>query len=104
MALAVWPVLAHLVLMSAIASTGADSGFPAMFVFGDSLSDPGNNNNLVTLAKANFLPNGIDFPDGPTGRFCNGPTTVDYAGRTMSKSLSNKCMLISQVFFFQVYR
>ncbi|XP_021851768.1 GDSL esterase/lipase At1g29670-like [Spinacia oleracea] len=53
---------------------------PCFFIFGDSLSDSGNNNNLVTLAKANFLPYGIDFPDGPTGRFTNGRTTVDIIG------------------------
>ncbi|KAL0914107.1 hypothetical protein M5K25_017611 [Dendrobium thyrsiflorum] len=49
---------------------------PAMFVFGDSLVDPGNNNQLLTMAKANFRPHGIDFPEGPTGRFCNGGTVV----------------------------
>lgn len=57
-----------------------DGGFPAIFVFGDSLSDSGNNNKLVTVAKANYYPNGIDFPDGPTGRFCNGFTTIDHIG------------------------
>uniref|UniRef100_A0A453S2J5 GDSL esterase/lipase n=1 Tax=Aegilops tauschii subsp. strangulata TaxID=200361 RepID=A0A453S2J5_AEGTS len=47
------------------------------FVFGDSLLDSGNNNNLASLAKANYLPYGIDFAAGPTGRFCNGYTIVD---------------------------
>ncbi|XP_020701352.1 GDSL esterase/lipase At1g71691-like [Dendrobium catenatum] len=42
---------------------------PAMFIFGDSLIDNGNNNNLASLAKANYVPYGIDFADGPTGRF-----------------------------------
>ncbi|KAF7803242.1 GDSL esterase/lipase [Senna tora] len=51
---------------------------PCMFVFGDSLSDNGNNNDLSTLAKANYLPYGIDFPSGPTGRFTNGRTSVDF--------------------------
>ncbi|BBN16378.1 hypothetical protein MPTK1_7g05750 [Marchantia polymorpha subsp. ruderalis] len=51
---------------------------PAQFVFGDSLVDPGNNNFLRTsLAKANYLYNGIDFQGGPSGRFCNGRTVVD---------------------------
>ncbi|MED6133534.1 hypothetical protein PIB30_029228 [Stylosanthes scabra] len=49
---------------------------PCYFVFGDSLVDNGNNNNLNSLAKANYLPYGIDF-GGPTGRFSNGKTTVD---------------------------
>ncbi|KAI3971035.1 hypothetical protein MKX01_024682, partial [Papaver californicum] len=38
---------------------------PAIFVFGDSLVDPGNNNYIGgTLAKYNFYPNGIDFLAG----------------------------------------
>ncbi|XP_061376138.1 GDSL esterase/lipase At1g71250-like [Gastrolobium bilobum] len=54
--------------------------FPSMFVFGDSLVDSGNNNYLNSLAKANFEPYGIDFPDGPTGRFSNGETLIDLLG------------------------
>lgn len=50
---------------------------PCYFIFGDSLVDNGNNNQITSLAKANYLPYGIDFPRGPTGRFCNGKTTVD---------------------------
>ncbi|CAL5409077.1 unnamed protein product [Camellia sinensis] len=50
---------------------------PCYFIFGDSLVDNGNNNNIASLAKANYLPYGIDFPSGPTGRFSNGKTTVD---------------------------
>ncbi|XP_030944447.1 GDSL esterase/lipase At1g29670-like [Quercus lobata] len=50
---------------------------PCFFIFGDSLSDNGNNNNLVTMAKANYQPYGIDFPEGPTGRFTNGRNLVD---------------------------
>ncbi|CAN4098013.1 unnamed protein product [Withania somnifera] len=50
---------------------------PAMFIFGDSLIDNGNNNNLASLAKANYFPYGIDFNGGPTGRFSNGLTMVD---------------------------
>ncbi|KAF8413650.1 hypothetical protein HHK36_001642 [Tetracentron sinense] len=50
---------------------------PCYFVFGDSLVDNGNNNAISSLAKANYRPYGIDFPRGPTGRFCNGRTTAD---------------------------
>lgn len=51
---------------------------PCYFIFGDSLSDAGNNNDLVTKAKANYPPYGIDFPGGlPTGRFSNGRNFVD---------------------------
>ncbi|OWM86168.1 hypothetical protein CDL15_Pgr010992 [Punica granatum] len=52
---------------------------PAIFVFGDSFVDVGNNNYLpLSLAKANFPHNGIDFPSRKaTGRFSNGKNIVD---------------------------
>ncbi|XP_020203372.1 GDSL esterase/lipase At1g29670 [Cajanus cajan] len=50
---------------------------PCLFIFGDSLSDSGNNNDLPTSAKSNYKPYGIDFPTGPTGRFTNGRTEID---------------------------
>lgn len=53
---------------------------PALYVFGDSLFDSGNNNLLPTLAKANFLPYGVNFGRGPTGRFTNGRTVADFIG------------------------
>lgn len=53
---------------------------PAMFVFGDSLVDVGNNNYLSSFAKSNYYPYGIDFNGGPTGRFTNGRNMVDMLG------------------------
>lgn len=53
---------------------------PCFFIFGDSLVDNGNNNRMVTLARANYRPYGIDFPQGVTGRFTNGRTYVDVLG------------------------
>ncbi|WCJ27288.1 GDSL esterase/lipase At1g29670 [Euphorbia peplus] len=53
------------------------------FIFGDSLVDSGNNNNLATLADVDYPPYGIDFPDGPTGRFSNGRTTADITGQLL---------------------
>ncbi|XAR66623.1 Triacylglycerol lipase [Bertholletia excelsa] len=50
---------------------------PCFFIFGDSLVDNGNNNNIASLARANYVPYGIDFPSGPTGRFSNGKTIAD---------------------------
>ncbi|PKI78257.1 GDSL esterase/lipase At4g16230-like [Punica granatum] len=55
---------------------------PAHFIFGDSLVDAGNNNYIVSLSKANYMPNGIDF-GGPTGRFTNGRTIVDILGEEL---------------------
>ncbi|KAK6926674.1 GDSL lipase/esterase [Dillenia turbinata] len=51
---------------------------PALFIFGDSVVDAGNNNHLHTIVKSNFLPYGRDFIDNkPTGRFCNGKLAAD---------------------------
>ncbi|CBI16915.3 unnamed protein product, partial [Vitis vinifera] len=51
---------------------------PALYVFGDSLFDSGNNNLLPTLTRANYLPYGVNFPGGVTGRFTNGRTVADF--------------------------
>ncbi|KAL4280382.1 hypothetical protein GQ457_03G029310 [Hibiscus cannabinus] len=56
-----------------------------MFVFGSSLVDNGNNNFLQdSLAKADFLPYGIDFPHGPSGRFTNGKNVVDLLAQLLN--------------------
>uniref|UniRef100_A0A2K1R7R0 SGNH hydrolase-type esterase domain-containing protein n=1 Tax=Populus trichocarpa TaxID=3694 RepID=A0A2K1R7R0_POPTR len=57
---------------------------PCFFIFGDSLADNGNNNNLATVAKANYHPFGIGFLNqSTTGRFTNGRTTVDVIGELL---------------------
>ncbi|CAI0470887.1 unnamed protein product [Linum tenue] len=56
---------------------------PCFFIFGDSLVDNGNNNGMLTLARANYRPYGIDFPLGATGRFTNGQTYVDALARLL---------------------
>ncbi|XP_059461938.1 GDSL esterase/lipase At1g29670-like [Corylus avellana] len=76
-----WMLLVLLLLSNmqrCFAAKGKQQQVPCLFIFGDSLSDDGNNNNLVTLAKANYPPYGIDFPKGPTGRFTNGRNIVDF--------------------------
>ncbi|XP_021748369.1 GDSL esterase/lipase At5g08460-like [Chenopodium quinoa] len=60
-------------------------GFKGMFIFGSSVVDNGNNNNVFgTIAKANYLLYGIDFRiDGATkttGRFSNGKNFADFIG------------------------
>ena len=57
----------------------------AVIVFGDSIVDPGNNNNLHTQIKANHAPYGKDF-DGhvATGRFSNGLVPSDLVGTSVS--------------------
>lgn len=50
----------------------------AFFVFGDSIADNGNNHFLLTTARADTPPYGIDFPTHkPTGRFSNGLNIPD---------------------------
>ncbi|XP_075648232.1 GDSL esterase/lipase At1g71691 [Castanea sativa] len=69
-------LLVFFMVLSSVSGQGS-AKVPAMFIFGDSLIDNGNNNNLPSFAKANYFPYGIDFDGGPTGRFSNGYTMVD---------------------------
>ncbi|MCE3217025.1 GDSL esterase lipase [Datura stramonium] len=52
----------------------------ALFVFGDSVFDPGNNNYINTTAsfQANYLPYGESFFKYPTGRASNGRLIPDF--------------------------
>ncbi|KAL8170679.1 hypothetical protein V2J09_022483 [Rumex salicifolius] len=61
-----------------VVESTSDPQVPCYFVFGDSLSDCGNNNHLKTLSKADYKPYGVDFPSPlPTGRFSDNRTFVD---------------------------
>jgi hypothetical protein len=52
---------------------------PAVFAFGDSTLDTGNNNILNTPVRADHAPYGREFPGGaPTGRFSDGKLLGDY--------------------------
>ncbi|GAA0165211.1 lipase [Lithospermum erythrorhizon] len=70
-----WCILSFLMFIAN--SQRQEPQVPAFFIFGDSLVDNGNNNGILTLARANYGPYGIDFPQGATGRFTNGRTFVD---------------------------
>uniref|UniRef100_M8BI82 GDSL esterase/lipase n=1 Tax=Aegilops tauschii TaxID=37682 RepID=M8BI82_AEGTA len=97
------PWLLLVVLLVAAASgrnARADPQVPCYFVFGDSLVDNGNNNDIASLARANYPPYGIDFPGGATGRFSNGLTTVDAISRLLGfddyiPAICEKCGLIN---------
>lgn len=54
----------------------------ALFVFGDSLFDVGNNNyiNTTTDNQANYSPYGETFFKYPTGRFSDGRVLPDFIG------------------------
>ncbi|XP_058776833.1 GDSL esterase/lipase EXL2-like isoform X1 [Vicia villosa] len=51
----------------------------AVFVFGDSIMDTENNNNMSTPSRCNYPPYGRDFKGGiPYGRFSNGKVPSDF--------------------------
>jgi hypothetical protein len=55
---------------------------PAIFAFGDSSMDTGENNYVSTSTRADFLPYGMTHFKRPTGRFCDGRLVVDFLGET----------------------
>ncbi|AQK65134.1 hypothetical protein ZEAMMB73_Zm00001d014052 [Zea mays] len=68
----------HIVAFSGNASQGGTT-LPMIYVLGDSLAPVENNNNLVTLLKANFLRNNIDYlGHKATGCFSNGKNSIDF--------------------------
>ncbi|KAD3068846.1 hypothetical protein E3N88_36726 [Mikania micrantha] len=76
--LAVLVVHAQAIDVAKLRLFAAKNNVSCIYVFGDSSVDPGNNNNLMTDQKVNFLPYGKDFYDGrPTGRFTNGRLATD---------------------------
>ena len=68
-----------LIVTLAFASNMASAAPPITFVFGDSLTEVGNNNYLqYSLAKSNYPWYGVDYDGGQaTGRFTNGRTIGD---------------------------
>ncbi|KAG4985556.1 hypothetical protein JHK86_033247 [Glycine max] len=71
--------LASLLLAVFLNVTNGQPLVPAMFTFGDSIVDVGNNNYQLTIVKANFPPYGRDFENQyRTGRFCNGKLATDF--------------------------
>ncbi|KAH0879467.1 hypothetical protein HID58_066861, partial [Brassica napus] len=70
-----WVIAAMALIMAEEARTQL---VPCYFVFGDSVFDNGNNNDLNTTVKVHYSPYGIDFARGPTGRFSNGRNIPDF--------------------------
>ena len=70
----------------------SELGLPALYVFGDSYIDSGNNNFLPTISRVNYLPYGIDFGRIPTGRATNGRMVVDFLG--MEKKVGGICLYV----------
>ncbi|OVA03391.1 Lipase [Macleaya cordata] len=70
--------------------TEVNGEVPAIFVFGDSLIDVGNNNHLeLSLLKANFPHNGVDFAGKKaTGRYSNGKNAADFFAEKLGLATS----------------
>ncbi|XP_020572795.1 GDSL esterase/lipase At1g74460-like [Phalaenopsis equestris] len=77
--------MAMLLLASIVLEDTRCSSAMVLFIFGDSLSDVGNNYYLTRSLARPALPwYGIDFGDGlPSGRFTNGRTIADIVGEKM---------------------
>lgn len=76
----------HLIFLSFIVLASYTNAAPitngsklhGMFIFGSSIVDNGNNNGFFgDFAKANYKPYGVDYANGPTGRFSNGKNVAD---------------------------
>ncbi|KAI3940558.1 hypothetical protein MKW92_036166 [Papaver armeniacum] len=87
--------------ISFIVFTGAQV-VPSVIVFGDSLVDVGNNNFLaLSLAKANFRHNGVDFFEGKsTGRFSNGKNAADLFAEKLGLQTSPPYLSTQKESFF----
>ncbi|KAL7110664.1 hypothetical protein ACP275_05G039900 [Erythranthe tilingii] len=72
-------VISLLLGVSFSAVAAARSNVPAIFIFGDSIFDAGNNHYIKNCtAQADFAPYGSTFFKRPTGRFTNGRTVADF--------------------------
>ncbi|CAL1373045.1 unnamed protein product [Linum trigynum] len=70
--------------MGVLSMAVAEPLVPSLTIFGGSVADVGNNNNLITLIRANFPPSGRDFAEHrPTARFCNGKLAIDITAQYM---------------------
>ena len=89
---------ASLLLVLILSVAHGDPLVPALCVFGDSVVDAGNNNNLATVVKANFPPYGRDFvTHRPTGRFCNGKLATDFTGNISQSTHFSPLILLSSL-------
>nr|CAB3471476.1 unnamed protein product [Digitaria exilis] len=77
-------VVVTLVIM-ALAVAGQATAVPAVYVFGDSILDVGNNNHLPGegVPRSDHPYYGVDFPGGATGRWSNGYNLADLVAMAM---------------------
>ncbi|CAN6206639.1 unnamed protein product [Urochloa humidicola] len=99
--LAMKALVASIVLGIAVASVepiASKKMVPAMYVFGDSTLDVGNNNHLPgkEVPRADKPYYGIDLPGSgkPTGRFSNGYNVADFIARNLGFEKSPLAYLV----------
>ncbi|XP_059452030.1 GDSL esterase/lipase At5g37690 isoform X2 [Corylus avellana] len=92
------PGLAFAALILAATASMASAASPVTFVFGDSLTEVGNNNYMqYSLAKSNYPWYGIDYAGGQaTGRFTNGRTIGDIISQKLGISSPPPYLSLSQ--------
>jgi hypothetical protein len=73
------PIIIPWLLYTISGGAPAVAKVPALFVFGDSTVDTGNNNFISTVVRSDFAPYGRDLASGQaTGRFSNGRLAIDF--------------------------
>ncbi|XP_023644097.1 GDSL esterase/lipase EXL6 isoform X2 [Capsella rubella] len=78
-----------------LAADDKNTSFSALYAFGDSVLDTGNNNFLLTLLKGNYWPYGWNFDYKiPTGRFGNGRVFTDLVGGSGIDDLTSKTLRV----------
>ncbi|KAG2715164.1 hypothetical protein I3843_03G067700 [Carya illinoinensis] len=92
------PGLAFAALILAAATSASSADALVTFVFGDSLTEVGNNNYMqYSLAKSNYPWYGVDYAGGQaTGRFTNGRTIGDIISEKLGISSPPPYLSLSQ--------
>lgn len=88
-------------LVVTLSSVSHQAEARAFFVFGDSLVDNGNNDYLLTTARADNYPYGVDYPTHrPTGRFSNGLNIPDVISRVILYTYILICVICGPYIWF----
>jgi hypothetical protein len=80
-----WAIALVFALASLVTSAAGAATYTSLYVFGDSLSDPGNAAALTGGPAAPFFP---PFPPYVSGHFSNGPTAAEYLATKLGVTVS----------------
>ena len=76
---------------------------PSLFVFGDSLLDTRNNNNLSTLVKSSSPPYAGYPVEGSGGRFSNDPVLIDFIVEFLSFVLLGSKLINAEATLLNIF-